>query len=382
MHPRSRWTRLVFSGGGPNGLLHLGALKVLEATGHLDDIRSISGTSIGAILGLAVAVRYPLDQMIQDLELFLPAILSPDFNLMNLYKGRAIRSIQPIQDFLEKVLRASGLSVHINFRDLQALPHTRDFATCATCLSTNTLQCFSAAETPLVPVIEAVKASASVPLIFPPVRIDRRDYVDGGLILNVPIGVLPPLPPDECALVFWIKDDSQTKERPFTPAPLSNKVVAMRSAQASYGTQNALVGLWFTRCPSVDLLVLPAFSTGFLPIPIKNLVPPIQTGVHWMLHHLLLRRPLKDAPPLAMWFLQNLALWKGLWSFLVLAIGCARLVTRILVPFVTMRPKSPGQQKDTKPEEKEVSPPRRPIGGGWNHLRSDGDASRATAAPC
>ena len=41
---------------------------------------------------------------------------------------------------------------------------------------------------------QAVRASMSVPLVFPPERIDGRLLVDGGLSANVPIAVARALP--------------------------------------------------------------------------------------------------------------------------------------------------------------------------------------------
>ena len=51
---------LVISGGGPLGFRYLGALQKLEQDGfwHLDDIETIYGTSIGAIIGAFICLKY------------------------------------------------------------------------------------------------------------------------------------------------------------------------------------------------------------------------------------------------------------------------------------------------------------------------------------
>ena len=51
---------LVISGGGPLGLRYLGALKKLEQEEfwNLDNIESIYGTSVGAIIGAFICLKY------------------------------------------------------------------------------------------------------------------------------------------------------------------------------------------------------------------------------------------------------------------------------------------------------------------------------------
>jgi predicted acylesterase/phospholipase RssA len=51
---------LVISGGGPLGFRYLGALQKLEIDGfwRFDDIETIYGTSIGAIIGTFICLKY------------------------------------------------------------------------------------------------------------------------------------------------------------------------------------------------------------------------------------------------------------------------------------------------------------------------------------
>ena len=54
---------LVFSGGGPAGLLTYGAAKYLAQKGFwtLSDIKSIYGCSIGAYMGIIISLNYEWD---------------------------------------------------------------------------------------------------------------------------------------------------------------------------------------------------------------------------------------------------------------------------------------------------------------------------------
>ena len=47
---------LVFEGGGPKGLVYVGALEVLDSKGILASIKNIGGSSAGAITALAIGL--------------------------------------------------------------------------------------------------------------------------------------------------------------------------------------------------------------------------------------------------------------------------------------------------------------------------------------
>ena len=82
---------LVISGGGPLGLRYLGALEKLEKESFwkLDNIKSIYGTSIGAIIGAFICLNYDWDTLnkyIIELHTFETVEFShtthPDFSLL------------------------------------------------------------------------------------------------------------------------------------------------------------------------------------------------------------------------------------------------------------------------------------------------------------
>ncbi len=53
---------------------------------------------------------------------------------------------------------------------------------------------------------KAVMASASIPVLFGPTKIDDKNYVDGGMLDNYPIG---PLIDDGCNLIFAVALDDR-----------------------------------------------------------------------------------------------------------------------------------------------------------------------------
>ncbi len=164
--PRPLRIALALGGGAARGFAHVGVIKGLEARGIHPDI--IVGTSAGAIVGALYAGGYngiELNRLALNMD---EAVLS-DWALPSrgLFKGESL------QNYVNHALKD---------RPIEKLEHK--FAATATDLQTGELVVFERGNTG-----QAVRASASVPGVFEPVRIGRAEYVDGGLVSPVPVRV-------------------------------------------------------------------------------------------------------------------------------------------------------------------------------------------------
>ncbi len=189
-------TALVLSGGGAKGLAHIGVLRVLDSLGIKPDV--IVGTSMGAIIGGVYASGYS-GREIDSLARALP--LS---SLFRSYEPRAPRSLGLLQPLIVweqgegrfSLQRAAVREAQINALfntallrgnliargDFDSLPIP--FRAVATDLTTGNLVVLAKGD-----LARAVRASAAVPLVLEPERIDGRFLGDGALAANVPVEV-------------------------------------------------------------------------------------------------------------------------------------------------------------------------------------------------
>lgn len=158
---------LALSGGGAKGFAHIGAFKALEEKGFKPEI--IAGTSVGALMGALFADGYKADEI---KELFTGREFS-EFAQLQLPKSGLFDSTR-FRHFLERHLRAE------TFEELKT-----PLVVVATDLDHGTSHLFQTG-----PIIEAVTASCSVPIIFNPVVINGVHYVDGGLFRNFPVSTI------------------------------------------------------------------------------------------------------------------------------------------------------------------------------------------------
>ena len=160
---------VVLGGGAAKGFAHLGVLRALEEASVPIDV--IGGTSIGAIMGALCAHDLPHAERVEEaLTAFTRSgrFISPTLPLVALSSGRRVDHL---------------LAKHIGATPIEDLPR-RFF-----CISANLTRAEEVIHERGV-LWQAVRASLSLPGIFPPVYADGDLLVDGAALDNVPVGVM------------------------------------------------------------------------------------------------------------------------------------------------------------------------------------------------
>ncbi len=162
---------LALGGGAVKGLAHIGIIKALENAGI--NIDFIAGTSMGALVG----GYYAATKDINGLETIILDIKKRDiFSLRDIIKKRdgALFRGEPIAEKLKKELgdikiencRIPFTAVTTNVKNGEEIR-----------LNSGNL-------------VDAIKASIAMPLIFSPVEIGGKLLMDGGLVNPVPADVV------------------------------------------------------------------------------------------------------------------------------------------------------------------------------------------------
>lgn len=168
----------ALSGGGARGFAHLGALKALEERNLKPDI--IAGTSAGALAGVLYADGFAPDEICDMFKhTKFKQFVELTFPTSGLFRPTGLHS------FLKKNLRAK------TFEELQ-IPFTA--------VATDWEKAVSVSFSEGDKLIESVVASCCVPLIFSPIDVDGRYYVDGGIFKNLPASTIR----DKCNILFGI----------------------------------------------------------------------------------------------------------------------------------------------------------------------------------
>lgn len=160
----------VLGGGGLKGLAHVGAWQAIEEAGLR--VSGIVGTSIGALIGAMVAggMRWtelvPLAFALRKRDI---VRINRRAVLINGIRQEALFDGDPLRDYIDRVVPVK------RWEDLEIPLQVN-----AVNLETGQTEWFGPGAHTDVPLVDALYASAALPVFYPPARIQGRVYVDGG----------------------------------------------------------------------------------------------------------------------------------------------------------------------------------------------------------
>jgi len=160
---------LVLGGGGARGYAHIGVLKALEENSVPIDI--VGGTSIGAIIGAAIALQYDSNKTFELCSQYFRKFFDFTLPIISLIKGKKIEENlenaignKQIEDLLIPFFCISS-----NLTRAEQLIHNNGS------------------------IKDALRASMSLPGMVPPVLQSGDLLVDGGVLNNLPIDIMSDL---------------------------------------------------------------------------------------------------------------------------------------------------------------------------------------------
>jgi NTE family protein len=185
---------LALSGGAARGLAHVGVIDVLHKEGIPIDM--IAGTSSGAVMGAIYAWNQDTDRMkayaLDPSWKKMAPMIDPSFPKTGFIKGKKI-----------KKLLSTFIGGNIKFIDLK-IP----LACIATDIDTGEEVVIDHGS-----VLEALRASISIPGIFTLVKHEGRYLVDGGLTTPLPVNTVKRMGADLIIAVNVTPDVSTRTEK-------------------------------------------------------------------------------------------------------------------------------------------------------------------------
>jgi NTE family protein len=195
---------LVLGGGGARGLAHIGVIEWLVENGY--DIRSIAGSSMGALVGgIYAASRLDLySDWVGKLERRdVIRLLDIAFGRPGLFKGERIIAL--LRDM-------------VGDREIEELPVT--FTAVATDLESGKEVWLRRGK-----LFDAIRASIATPLIFTPFEREGRRLVDGALVNPIPIA---PTLNDRTELTVAVSLSARAEAALSPPPPARNFLSSLR----------------------------------------------------------------------------------------------------------------------------------------------------------
>lgn len=227
-------SNLVFSGGSLKGFAHLGAL--IELSKHYDwdtfqrQILKISGSSAGSTVAMCVAANVSLEDTLKiamscPVGCIVSDCPSPEVilaRLMGSFRWTRERFNHPpnydhfvwsndgLSRYAQELCKACTGNPNTTF--LELFTKTKKMLIIyATHWRKHCAVEFSYRSFPDVEIWRAMAASMALPLIFKPVTIHGVEYIDGGIMQNVPVSMFEPRETLYFKLVSSIEDKPAEK---------------------------------------------------------------------------------------------------------------------------------------------------------------------------
>ena len=180
---------IVISGGGPTGLMAYGAIKYLAQQGMwaYENIETIYGTSVGALIGAMLCLKHDWTTL-DDYIIKRPweKVLVQSLEMFELFACKGMAKLGLLDVVMQPLLESKDLTLAITLSEL----HARSGISLN--LFTMELNTFKKTQLshvthPNLPLMDAIKMSACMPILFQPIIRDGCCYIDGGIIANYPL---------------------------------------------------------------------------------------------------------------------------------------------------------------------------------------------------
>ncbi len=200
---------LALGGGGMRGVAHIGVLRVLEREGFR--IRAVTGTSVGAIMGVLYASGYTPD----EIEHFATEMGQPWLYTLPFSEGPGLLGMHRIEHLLRTYLG------NRTFNDLK-IP----CAVVAVDLRSNREIILLEGD-----LVGALLGSIAYPGLFPPKQLDQYSLIDGGTLDPVPVRAARTLVPDLPVVAVSLMSPLKQPATPLSVRPRARITLANQIAQ-------------------------------------------------------------------------------------------------------------------------------------------------------
>lgn len=223
---------LVLSGGGGRGAYHVGVLRFLEEHEWVPDV--VVGTSIGAVNGAAIASGHTAHSLwALWRRLKTDDVQRQAWDLFSLDKWDHLLDTAP----LRRTLVEEGW---IDLARVNAQPVIKHLRLTVVEMETGRLRVFGNSPDPLrgshceqVEItLDHILASCSIPLVYPPTKIDDVAFWDGGTVANTPLGPAIDAGAEDIVVVLMTPwEDERNRPR---YAPVGGVQGLLSAAQAAF----------------------------------------------------------------------------------------------------------------------------------------------------
>jgi NTE family protein len=177
---KEKFNELILSAGGVKGGYFIGALELLNQFYPVKNFKYLTGSSAGSVLCTFINIGYTIEEIKEiytkiDFETFFELKLSKFIQDGNFNSG------QKIKHLIKSIFITKNISTDITF--LELFNKTNIFLCLNSVnISSGKITYFNHIEYPDFKVIDGLLMSINIPFIFPSIKFNNEQYIDGGIL--------------------------------------------------------------------------------------------------------------------------------------------------------------------------------------------------------
>lgn len=176
---------LIIGGGGIKGLCFLGALDKLFKIFPLKQFQNFSGVSVGSVIIVMLIIGYTIDEL-KDFFIHNDLYNFTDYKFSNLINNYGCDNGDKLLNLIKAFFKTKNVNYNITFIQFYQ-KFNKTIYICGSNISLETVEYFSHLNNPNMKVIDALRISISIPILFTPIKYNNYYYVDGVFLENYPI---------------------------------------------------------------------------------------------------------------------------------------------------------------------------------------------------
>lgn len=186
------FNNLILSGGEMKGICFIGAIRYLEETNNMKNIKTLVGASSGSLICFLICLGLNSFEMQLKTKNVLDIYKKKPINIdsiLNINNTLGFDNGLIVTNWVKKCLFDTFGKENVDFLEFTKITG-KNLVICASNLTKREVTFFSVDNTPNVLISDAIRASISIPLIFTPVHINNQMFVDAVVFNNFPVEFL------------------------------------------------------------------------------------------------------------------------------------------------------------------------------------------------
>jgi len=176
---------LIIGGGGIKGLSFLGTLENLFKIYPFEQFENFSGVSIGSFIIVMLIIDYNINDL-KDFFINNDLYYFTDYKLSNLLENYGLDKGVKVLNLIKAFFITKNIDIDITFLELYNKTK-KNIYICGSNISKDSIEYFSYNNTPNMKVLDALRISISVPILFTPILFNNDYYIDGVYFEYYPI---------------------------------------------------------------------------------------------------------------------------------------------------------------------------------------------------